>query len=230
MTALVLTTKTINCNSHPTFLFYHPDKGYVPFHCGSWRCESCAPVKAENVTADMVTAAYKNDLSRHLTLTLDPKKVVGDPWVYITKTWNKLRVYLWRLSKKRHRRLKWQKIVQIQPGTGLPHYHIMLSQFIPFKWVMKSWKAVGGGSVYIRYVNIDTIGGFVRGYFTKQVLGYDFPRYRRRYSTSRNIKLARPKQLGWELHRWVDVPTYLPNKGYHAMVERVDFLDNRSAR
>lgn len=225
MTApLVLTTETNNCNSHPSFRFYHPDKGYVPFHCGSWRCSSCAPVKAENVTAEMVACAYKNDLSRHLTLTLDPKKVVGDPWVFIQKTWNKMRVYLWRLSRKRHRRLKWQKIVQIQPNTGLPHYHIMLSQFIPVKWAMKAWKAVGGGSVYIRYVKIDNIGGFVKGYFTKQVLGYIFPRRKRRYSTSQNIKLARPKQEGWKLMKWFPDPNY-PKGGAFISVDRADFVD-----
>ena len=220
---LVLTTKTINCNSHPTFRFYHKDKGYVPFHCGSWHCESCAPVKVENVTANLVRSAYQNDLARHLTLTLDPKKVVGDPWDFIQNTWNKMRVYLWRLSKRRHRRLKWQKIVQIQPNTGFPHYHIMLSQVIPVKWAMKAWKAVGGGSVYIRYVKIDSLGAFVKGYFTKQVLGFDFPRRKRRYSTSRNIKLARPKQEGWQLHQWLDRPNYSKG-GYYTVVERVDFI------
>jgi hypothetical protein len=185
-------------------------------------------VKAENVTADLVRSAYENSLTKHLTLTLDPKKVVGDPWVYINKVWAKMRVYLWRLSKKRHRRLKWQKVVQIQPQTGYPHFHIMLSQFIPFKWLKESWQAVGGGSVYIRAVKIDNISSFVKGYFTKQVLGYDFPLRKRRYSSSQNIKLARPKQAGWQLHRWVEAPNYLPNKGYHTLVERQDFLPARA--
>jgi hypothetical protein len=245
---LVLTTKTINCNTfsgdfvekpktlisdgcvqHPTFHFWNPKRGeYVPFHCGSWHCPSCAPIKVENVTGDLVRSAYENELSKHLTLTLDPKKVVGDPWVFNQKTWHKMCIYLDRLSKRRHRRLKWQRVIQIQPQTGFPHNHIMLSQFIPVKWIMKAWKALGGGSVYIRYVKIDSIGGFVRGYFTKQVLGFDFPRRKRRYSTSRNIKLARPKEEGWKLLRyvsrsWID-GSGVQKTGYYTEVDRTDFM------
>jgi len=223
---LVLTTYTNNCNSHPAFQFYNKEKGlYVPFHCGSWHCESCAPYKVEKVTGDLVRSAYTNNLTKHLTLTLDPKKIIGDPWAYINKVWAKMRVYLSRLSKKRRRRLKWQKVVQIQPQTGYPHYHIMLSEYIPFKWLKESWQALGGGSVYIRAVKIDNINGFVRGYFTKQVLGFDFPAYTRRYSSSQNIKLAKPKEAGWQIHRWVEVDN--PNfdkKGYHKVVDRLDFL------
>ena len=212
-----------SCQDHPTFRFWHQDHGYVPFHCGSWNCSSCAPVKVENIASRMVKASLENDLTRHLALTLDPKLVQGDPWEYLQKTWNKMRVYLWRLSKKRHRRMKWQKVVQIQPGTGLPHYHLMISQYIPFKWVMKAWKAVGGGSVYIRYVKIDTVSGFIKGYFTRQVLGIDFPSRKRRYSTSRSISLAMPKKPGWELRQWISAPAY-SKKGYVTGVEREDFV------
>jgi len=226
------TAPTINCNSfpdlpscqdHPTFRFWHKDHGYVPFHCGTWSCSSCAPVKVENIASLMVKASLENDLTRHLALTLDPKRVQGDPWIYLQRTWNKMRVYLWRLSKKRHRRMKWQKVVQIQPGTGLPHYHLMVSQYIPFKWVMKAWKAVGGGGVYIRYVKIDTVSGFIKGYFTRQILGIDFPSRKRRYSCSRNISLARPKQAGWEIRQWISAPAY-SKKGYVTGVEREDFV------
>jgi hypothetical protein len=119
--------------------------------------------------------------------------------------------------------MKWQKVVQIQPGTGLPHYHLMVSQYIPFKWVMKAWKAVGGGGVYIRYVKIDTVSGFIKGYFTRQILGIDFPSRKRRYSCSRNISLARPKQAGWEIRQWISAPAY-SKKGYVTGVEREDFV------
>lgn len=214
----------LGCIRHPTFQFYNKEKGYLPFHCGSWHCESCASIKVERVTGDLVRSAYTNNLTKHLTLTLDPEKIEGDPWTYINKVWAKMRVYLSRLSKNRHRRLKWQKVVQIQPQTGYPHFHIMLSEYIPFKWLKESWQALGGGSVYIRAVKIDNIRGFVKGYFTKQVLGFDFPANTRRYSSSQNIKLARPKEAGWQIHRWVEVPNYLPNKGYHKVVDREDFL------
>jgi hypothetical protein len=147
----------------------------------------------------------------------------------MTKVWAKMRVYLWRLAVKRHRRLKWQKMLQIQEGTGNDHYHIMLSQFIPFKWLKQAWQAVGGGSVYIRAVKIDSVGSFIRGYFTKQVLNQRFPYRARRYSCSRNIHLARAKSMDWELHRWVDRPYHSTVrgdlKGFYAMVDRADFLD-----
>lgn len=230
--SLVLTAPTINCNTfpklpscqdHPTFRFWHPDHGYVPFHCGSWNCPDCAPVKVENIASLMIKASLENDLTRHLALTLDPKLVQGDPWVYFQKTWHKMAVYLGRRAKKNHRRLKWQKVVQIQPGTGLPHAHLMLSEFVPFSWIKKAWKGVGGGSVYIRYVDIQTVSGFIKGYFTKQVLNQDFPARKRRYSCSRNISLTRPKQAGWEIRQWISAPTY-SKKGYVTGVEREDFI------
>jgi hypothetical protein len=182
----------------------------------------------------MVVASYQNDLTRHLALTLDPKKVVGEPWGYLQNVWNKLRVYLWRIAKTRKRLTKWQKIirkhgltwqkvVQIQPGTGLPHYHIMLSAFIPFAWMKEAWQKLGGGSVYLRYVDIQTVSGFIKGYFTRQVLNQDFPPYKRRYSTSHNITLKMPKKGGWKLRQWVSVPNY-SKKGYYTDVESIDFL------
>jgi hypothetical protein len=171
----------------------------------------------------MVVVSYKNDLSRHLAMTLDPKTVKGDPHEYAVKTFNKLRVYLWRRAKKRHRRLKWIKVLQIQPGTGLPHYHIMLSEYVPFKWIKEAWQAVGGGSVYIRYVHIDTISGFIKGYFTRQVLGQGFPPRKRRYSCSRNISLRPEKKPGWEIQQFVKTPDWR-KEGYYTSVDRIDFI------
>jgi hypothetical protein len=103
----------------------------------------------------------------------------------------------------------------------------MLSEYIPFKWLKESWKAVGGGSVYIRAVHIQNVNSFVEGYFTKQVLAMKYPYRARRYSCSRNIKLKRPNSGQFEAHRWVEAPTYQPKGGYYAMVERADFLEVR---
>lgn len=217
------------CQTYPTFRFYHPAHGYVPFHCGKWSCPDCAHVKVENIASLMVKASLENDLTRHLALTLDPKLVQGDSRIYLQKTWHKMCVYLARRSKKYHRRLKWQKVIQIQPGTGLYHLHLMLSEYVPFSWIKKAWKACGGGSVFIRYVDIQTVKGFIEGYFTKQVLNQDFPPRVRRYSCSRNIKLSRPKQPGWELRQWISAPAY-SKKGYYTGVEDIDWSSPPSAR
>jgi len=178
----------------------------------------------------MVACALNHNLSKHLTLTLDPKKVVGDPWVYLTKTWNKMRVYLWRLSRRRKRRLKWLKNVQIQPGTGLPHFHITLSEYIPYKWIKKAWDSVGGGSVYIRYIKPYSIRGFIKGYFTSGLHDDRFPKHRRRYSASRKRNKKSiledgklPKAEGWKIMQWISKPNYSKG-GYHTEVKRMDFL------
>jgi hypothetical protein len=103
----------------------------------------------------------------------------------------------------------------------------MLSEFIPFKWLKEAWQVLGGGSVYIRAVKIDSINGFVRGYFTKQVLNQPFPYRARRYSCSRNITLHRPSSGQYSLHKWVSIPWISKDgqskPGYYASVDRLDF-------
>ena len=223
---LVSTTPKINCSFFPKFTFYHPEHGFAPFNCKSWDCPTCGPVKIDRVVRDMVACSLKNNLSRHLSLTLDPEKMGSsklrktfekqtifedlvamgvDPWEYLDHVWNRMRARLYRRAKKQQRRLKWLKVIEIQPETGNPHFHLLLSEYVPYKWIKEAWDKSGGGSVYIRYVKIHHVRPFIKGYFTKS-LGEIYPFRRRRYTSSQNkwrkaiISEGRlPKEPGWRI-------------------------------
>lgn len=224
-TSVVSTITRNKCNTFPDFYFYNPDtNARIPFYCKSWNCPTCGAIKRDKVINAMAEAAVKHRLSKHLTLTLDPKKLKEgeNPYVYLRKTWNKMRVYLWRLGKKRGRRIKYELVVGMQyQNEDMPHRHILLNEYIPFKWLKKAWKAVGGGSVFVRYVKVKHQKAFVKGYFS-HALHDPHPSHTRRYATSQSIKLFSHAKTGWEIQRWISKPEYSKG-GYHHKVERVDF-------
>jgi hypothetical protein len=137
-------------------------------------------------------------LRRFLTLTLDPKKIEGDPVRYLSRIFAKLRVYWWReykISPQYIRILEFQK-------NGTPHLHILVDQYIPREWIKGAWVAVGGGyMVDIRYVDVHNISRYVSKYVTKELLLSPAPPRSRRVTTSRGIKLLQKQRTDtiWQL-------------------------------
>jgi hypothetical protein len=64
-------------------------------NCKCWRCEYCGPRRAKYYKRCIRIAAEKHKLSRLLTLTLDPGKVRGCPFVFLNRAFSHLRV-AWR--------------------------------------------------------------------------------------------------------------------------------------
>ena len=61
-------------------------------YCKMWKCPVCGPRQAWKLQQTITEQAKEYKLYRLLTLTLDPKKVKGDPHKYLSNTWRKLRV------------------------------------------------------------------------------------------------------------------------------------------
>jgi hypothetical protein len=128
------------------------------------------------------------ELSRLLTLTLDPELVPDDQeeqHYHITERWNALRTaisrefgqfsYIW---------------VREEQDNGLPHMHILVSRYIPQEWLSSRWEDLGGGEVVdIRAIsNVQKAAHYVGKYLTKDALS-GLPDGIRRYGCSQDIDL-----------------------------------------
>jgi hypothetical protein len=187
----------INRNSPPgrskhcgkfSFRGQTPGRSETRFHranCKCWNCSFCGPRKEKRYRHAIRTIAEKLQLRRFISLTLDPKKVEGDPVRYLNALWAAMRVYLKRkfgVAPQYIRILEFQK-------NGNPHLHILIDRYIRQAWLKEAWTNLGGGwSVDIRYVDVHRISNYLSKYLTKS-LRSSAPLRSRRVTSSRGIKL-----------------------------------------
>jgi hypothetical protein len=176
-----------------------PETRFFRVNCKSWNCSFCGPRRAKRYKHAIRATAEALHLQRFLTLTLDPKKIEGDPVRYLNAAFDKLRVYLKRqcgVAPQYIRVLEFQK-------SGNPHFHILIDRYIDLEWIRKAWVAVGGGfMVDIRLVDVHRVSRYLSKYLTKELL-MSAPLRCRRVTTSRGIKLFEkmPSEFKWELLR-----------------------------
>jgi hypothetical protein len=165
----------------------HKERHYVRLRCKSWTCPRCGPKKAKRLRRAIMQSAQEKDLSRFLTLTLDPASCQSeDSTPYIRRCWNKFRTYL----KRRYgTAVSFITVLELQK-SGYAHLHILLDRFIPQAWISEAWQAVGGGKiVFIKHVDIHRIAPYLAKYLTKDLFLAGFKKRQRRYTTSRDITL-----------------------------------------
>ena len=156
-----------------------------------------------NVTSTISATAEAMRLHRFLTLTLDPKRIEGDPVRYLNDAFAKLRVYL---KRELHVAPQYIRVLEFQKN-GNPHFHILIDQYIDLGWIRKAWVAVGGGfMVDIRCVDVHRVSRYLSKYLTKELL-LSAPSRSRRVTTSRGITLLAqtPQKTIWTL---VKVPIF----------------------
>ncbi len=159
--------------------------GVLRVNCKKWTCPVCGPKNVRKLRKAIISAAEGKGLNRFLTLTLDPSKYEGDSLEYINNCWVKLRVYL---SRKYGQKISFIKILEFQKN-GQAHFHILIDRYIPIGWIKKSWEAVGGGEIIkLLYVDIHRVAHYLSKYLTKELL-FSVPFGKRRYTTSKDIKL-----------------------------------------
>jgi hypothetical protein len=162
-----------------------PETRFHRVNCKSWNCSFCGPRRAKRYKHAIRATAEALQLRRFVTLTLDPKKIKGDPVRYLNAVFAKMRVYLQRHhggSPQYIRVLEFQK-------NGNPHFHILIDRYIEIAWVRKAWVAAGGGyQVNLRQVDVHRVSHYLSKYLTKDLL-MSAPLRSRRVTTSRGIKL-----------------------------------------
>lgn len=169
---------------------------YLRLDCKKLSCPQCGPKRARAYLRAIAKAAEEHKLCRHITLTLDPKRIPAgmDSVEYIRELWSYFRVYLFR---KFHIAPQFICVLELQEN-GNAHLHVLMSQTMVQNWIIESWVAVGGGHQdRIRYTDVHRIARYLAPYVTKQVLER-IPPGRRKVTTSRGICLF-PKRppSGW---------------------------------
>ena len=156
------------------------------FYCNSWNCERCSKRLARKLIKRIGQWAEKKKLQRLMTLTLNPKRVRKENWYYyIMEIWRKFRVYLSRKFGK----VSFIWVYELQK-SGLPHLHILISKYIPQKWLSLVWNRLGGGKIVdIRWVDIHRVKSYIAKYFGKDLYNIIIPPRKRRYGSSRDILL-----------------------------------------
>jgi hypothetical protein len=151
-----------------------------------------------------IAEEYK--LQRMAALTLDPKRI---PREHRRKTdrhirglWLMMRVLL---SRQFGKSLPFVGVLEFQEN-GNAHLHLLLSQYIPQKWLSKAWQSIGGGRyVDIRFVDAHRVAAYVSWYLSGDKVLHTLERLPRRariFTTSRSIVLwGKKEKRGWWVRR-----------------------------
>lgn len=170
---------------------------FTRMYCKRWNCPDCGPRRAWQLQQDIAENAKKHDLSRLMTLTLDPRRIRGDPYKHINESWRKLREAFRRKFK---RPLSFIAVTEFTK-KGLPHKHVLIDEFIKQSWLSQRWQNLGGGRIVdIRKIgDMENVARYVGKYLTKDVF-INAPKKAKRVTTSRNIKLREKEKAGeWNL-------------------------------
>lgn len=162
-------------------------------YCKRWSCTYCGPRRAWMYQQLIAERAIDFKLDRFMTLTLDPKKIKGDPYKHLNESWRKLRE---AFRRKFGKSVSYIAITE-EHKSGIPHKHILVDHYIHQKWLSSKWDKLGGGRmVDIRKIkDIQNMARYVGKYLTKDVL-LSCPKGTRRVTTSQNIKLRKKSSEG----------------------------------
>ena len=180
----------LNCNKSYSGWGYvnRETRERIPFRCKSWRCLACRPRKARRLRHKIGVWAEKMQLTRLMTLTLDPQQVQGDPHAYLSEVWRKFRVCL---ARQYGSRVTFIWIMELQ-RSGTPHLHVLVDRFVHQAWASRTWAALGGGIIVdVRYVDIQRVKAYLAKYLTKPWEQMAIPARKRRCSASQDICLSR---------------------------------------
>lgn len=194
---------------------------YHRVNCNCWDCSYCGPRKQKLYRRAIGAWAENLELTRFVTLTLDPKKFLpgisyadfrelhnDDPEKqrlkklaaqHLRQSFNKLRVYL---GRKYGKSIRFICVLELHE-SGMPHLHLLVDRYIPLEWLRSSWQKVGGGhQVAIRKVHVRNAAAYISKYLSKQ-LQMQVPARTRRITTSRSIRLLAvpqcPKYIEWKM-------------------------------
>jgi hypothetical protein len=168
-------------------------------NCKCWSCKHCGPKKAKRYRYLIAELAEKEQLTRFVTLTLDPKKITGNSVRHLRCVFNKFRLYL---GRRYGGPIKYIAVLEFQQN-GIAHLHVLVDRFIPQAWIAETWSALGGGNIVdIRYVDVHRVARYVSKYLTKELL-LSAPKRSRRVTTSRSLHLLPKKDSdgSWELFK-----------------------------
>jgi hypothetical protein len=182
-----------------TVIRQSPDDPRIHQHhradCKKLSCDRCGPKKARWYQRAIAREAEAKGLTRFVTFTLDPKRAgrPEDSVDYIRVSWNKMRTYL---KRKFTSHVHFILILELQK-SGMAHLHVLVDRYIEKEWLDATWRAVGGGFTFIKYVDVHRVSAYLTKYVTKELL-MAIPSKKKRITASRGIQLnEKRKPTGW---------------------------------
>ena len=207
------------------------DSKYCRADCRCWNCRRCGPRRADFYRSRILQAVTRHRLTRLLTLTLDPKKIMSEseaeifyrhfelgkdqqvPCTCATCVEIQIRSIscirqCWAklrvyFGRKHNVSPKFIAVLEFQKNTGLAHLHIVIDRYVPWRWAQNAWCAVGGGEhVHIKHIDAHRAAAYLSKYLSKELF-LSAPEGTRRVTTSRSIRLneKEPSEYQWELIR-----------------------------
>ena len=177
--------------------------------CKSWSCPRCAKRKSREI-AHRARAAFVHEHMRFLTVTIKPRPSQAEALTHTNRAWNRLRTNIVRTFGK----VKYFKVLEPQPSTGMPHFHVLLNRYLPSHWLNVALVRAGFGPIFkIKDVRSELCYGYVVKYLGKGILDDSFLNalligHHRRYSFSRGVPGPEKKTpfVPWSIHHTFDVP------------------------
>lgn len=133
--------------------------------CGSRFCTVCSQIKMEEWQHKII-GSFSNKKTVMMTLTFDDS--APDPFFnpgYYSRAWD---TFLKRL-RRRYPKLAFARMVEIT-GAGRPHFHVLINQYIPQKYVSWAFEKCGGGKIaYLQFVDPGRSAKYITKYVTKSL-------------------------------------------------------------
>ena len=171
------------------------------YRCNQWDCRCCGHRMKMNLLEGIDRVIRERpDLSRHLTLTVDPSRVADRETAHreIGEAWNRLKSAL-RASYGKFSHI-W---VREEQESGYPHLHVLVSRYLPQPAVSAAWSRAGMGDVvHITKANPRKAGHYLAKYLAKDAMAF-LPSGVHRYGSSSDLDLAVRGGSGEESTSWV---------------------------
>jgi len=158
--------------------------------CKCYNCERCRPKKKYDLLKDIVKAAEKHGLRRHLVITLPgyPFRSLfcdaDESFDYAMKKFNEFRVLYKRCFGKN---LSYICLPRSQ-RDGFCHLHILVGGFISKGWLDDVLNRINLGFPFITYVDVHRLGNYLSKYWYKEHEWF-VPENKKHYTRSANIEL-----------------------------------------
>jgi len=160
----------------------------APYRCGQWECACCGHRMKMNLLESIDRIVEERpELSRLLTLTVDPSRVVDREAAHeeIGEAWNRLKSFL----ESRYGSFSYIWVREEQEN-GYPHLHVLVSRFLPHSEVAAAWSRTGMGDVVdLRKVEARKAGHYIAKYLAKDAMA-TMPSGTHRYGSSADLELS----------------------------------------
>ena len=138
--------------------------------CKSWSCPKCAKKKA-NELSYRANAHFTGHHLRFWTLTIKPQEDIPRALFSINQAWNRLRLKITR----KYGKVKYFKVLEAQNTTNMPHFHVLVDKFIPWRWMKAAAMASGFGChLWVKDVRDEHVIGYVLKYLRKGMKNDEF--------------------------------------------------------